>query len=248
MSAASNVLTQTIPARIRRDSRCARLTSRVQSAGREAVRRVVGDGDRLVLVVELGHGQDRPEDLLARDAHRVGDAVEDRRRDVGAARSPRGHARRRRTTVAPSARPELDVAEDLGELPVVHDRPEPRRGIERLARRAASGRAPRRARRAPRGPSDGRRAATPRCRSGRCCRRSPSRSPRPPPRGRRRRRGRPAGSCRRARARSALTSESADRAEERLADLGRAGERDLVHARVAGQRVADDRARARSRR
>ena len=36
----------------------------------------------------------------------------------------------------------------------------------------------------------------------------------------------------------------ADRPQERLADLGRAGEGDLVDAGMAGQRVADDRARA----
>src|SRR6185369_8996390 len=35
-------------------------------AGGEAVRRVVGDGDRLVFVLELGHRQDRAEDLLTR--------------------------------------------------------------------------------------------------------------------------------------------------------------------------------------
>src|SRR4029077_19543726 len=54
--------------------------------GGQAVRRVVGDGQALVLVVEVGHGQDRAEDLLACDAHGVGDAGEDGRRDVVAAR------------------------------------------------------------------------------------------------------------------------------------------------------------------
>src|SRR6185437_8683391 len=39
-------------------------------AGRKAVLRVVGDLDRLFLVVESNHRKDRPEHFLLRDAHR----------------------------------------------------------------------------------------------------------------------------------------------------------------------------------
>ena len=51
----------------------------------EAVHDVVGDADRLVLVVERQHRQDRPEDLLLGDAHVGRDVDEDRRLDVVAA-------------------------------------------------------------------------------------------------------------------------------------------------------------------
>ena len=135
----------------------------------------------------VGDGQDRPEDLLARDPHRVGDAIEDRRRDVAAA-ALLADALATGDEPGPFRLPELDVAEHLRELAA-------RRPWTRACVRGSSGSPGRQlpperrrsARPAPRGPSDGRRAASRHCRSGRCCRRSPSRSWRPPPRGRRRR-------------------------------------------------------------
>src|SRR5947199_1294049 len=49
--------------------------------GRQAVDRVVGDPHRLLEVGVAQHAEHRPEDLLARDAHVVRDAGEDRRLD-----------------------------------------------------------------------------------------------------------------------------------------------------------------------
>ena len=54
-------------------------------AAREAVGRVVGDRDRLVLAVVGDHRDDRAEDLLLRDRHAVVDVGEDRRLDEVAA-------------------------------------------------------------------------------------------------------------------------------------------------------------------
>src|SRR5690606_5768873 len=51
----------------------------------EAVVAVVGDPDGVVLVLVGDEDEDRPEDLLAGDAHVVGDVAEHRRRDVPAA-------------------------------------------------------------------------------------------------------------------------------------------------------------------
>src|SRR5690606_25949815 len=51
----------------------------------QAVLAVVGDPHRVRLVLVRNDGQDRAEDLLAGDAHVVGDAGEDRRRHVPAA-------------------------------------------------------------------------------------------------------------------------------------------------------------------
>src|SRR5206468_8433234 len=51
----------------------------------EAVVRVVGDADRLLLVVEGNHAGDRAEDLFARDPHIIRHAGVDRRLDEPAA-------------------------------------------------------------------------------------------------------------------------------------------------------------------
>ena len=80
--------------------------------GRQAVRRVVGDGEGVGLVLELDHRQDRPEDLLARHAPAVVDAVEDGRLDVeatGLLADPLAAG----DDLRPFLAPELDVAEDL---------------------------------------------------------------------------------------------------------------------------------------
>src|SRR4051812_9239811 len=53
--------------------------------GAEAVAQSVGELQRLLLVAERGHGEDRPEHLLAGDAGRGVDAVEDRGGDEIAA-------------------------------------------------------------------------------------------------------------------------------------------------------------------
>src|SRR6185295_20186709 len=50
----------------------------------EPERVVVRDRQRLVLIVERQHGQDRPEDLLPRDRHLGTHVIEDRRRHVEA--------------------------------------------------------------------------------------------------------------------------------------------------------------------
>ena len=124
--------------------------------GRQPVRRVVGDGERLGLVVELGHGQDRPEDLLARDPHRVGDAVEDGRRDVVAA-AVLADALAAGDDAGAFLAAEVHVAEDLGQLPLVHDRARASsRGSSGFARRERRARTPRSAPRAPRGRTGGR--------------------------------------------------------------------------------------------
>ena len=126
MSAVSNVLTQTTPGPDRAGEPVGPLHVARPDPGRQAVRRVVGDPERLGLVVELGHGQDRPEDLLARDPP----VVRRRRRGSSAGcrsrRSPRGPARRRR-------RP--------GRPPRARARRSPapcRAGARRRSRRAAS--------------------------------------------------------------------------------------------------------------
>src|SRR5688572_26493648 len=49
--------------------------------GGESVDHVVADGDRLVLIAEGNHRQDRTKDLFLRDPHAVADALEDRRLD-----------------------------------------------------------------------------------------------------------------------------------------------------------------------
>ena len=199
MSEASNVLTQTVPGPEPAGEPMGALDVARPEPGREPERRVVGDPQPLLLVVELDHGQDRPEDLLAGDPHRVVDAVEDRRRDevaAGLLAGPLAAGDEPRALLLRRAR------RSRGPCRAASRRRSPRAASSgRAARPArACAPAPRSARRAPRGPTGGRRGATRRCRSGRCCRRSPSRSSRPPPRGRRRRRGRAAGSCRRARA------------------------------------------------
>ena len=85
MSAVSNVLTQTDAGPDGPRRRWALLTSRVQIPAARPYGVSLAIAQRVGLVLELGHGQDRPEDLLARDPPVVRDAVEDRRRDEEAA-------------------------------------------------------------------------------------------------------------------------------------------------------------------
>ena len=66
--------------------------ARPDGAGK-SVARVVGDRNRLLLVVEFDHRCDPAEDLLLRDAHAVVDAVEDRRPEEVAAGGVTGERR-----------------------------------------------------------------------------------------------------------------------------------------------------------
>ena len=134
MSAVSKVLTQTIPARIRRDSRWARLTSRVQSPppARTANRwRWRSPRPRRRTRSRSGPARRSPRGRPA--------SCSRRRRGWSARRSSRRLSSRTRsppaTTRAPSCAPELDVAEHLGQLAVVDDRAEPGPRVERLAGR-----------------------------------------------------------------------------------------------------------------
>src|ERR1700746_221002 len=63
----------------RRDAVRAGEIARPNARG-ETVFGIVGDADRLVLVVERNHARDRPEDLLAGDAHVVAHPGVERRR------------------------------------------------------------------------------------------------------------------------------------------------------------------------
>ena len=79
--------------RLRRPQRLADVAA-PDRAG-QPVRRRVGEAERLLLGVERDDRDDRPEDLLAGDAHVVRDAVEDGRhqvRAVGQGRVRRGLA------------------------------------------------------------------------------------------------------------------------------------------------------------
>src|SRR4051812_15860555 len=98
----------------------------------QAVRRVIGDRQPLVLVLELGDGQDGSEDLLARDPHAVGHPVEDRRWDEVAARVLADAVATGDDACAFLA-PEVDIAQDLGQLAVVDDRAQAGLRVERLA-------------------------------------------------------------------------------------------------------------------
>src|SRR5439155_21841375 len=99
----------------------------------EPVGGVVRLRDRRIEIVELDHGEDRPEDLLAGDRHRITDAVEDRRlpeitptvADLG--RLPAQHELR------PFLLSDLDVTSDLVDLGLGHLGPEPRLRIQRVA-------------------------------------------------------------------------------------------------------------------
>ena len=84
-------------------------------AGGEAVARVVGDRDRLLLVLERDDRQHRAEDLLLRDAHVVVDAGEDRRLDEQAASRAfdLGGPCRRAQSWRPRSWPIVDVVEHL---------------------------------------------------------------------------------------------------------------------------------------
>src|SRR5205809_3393668 len=104
-----------------------------EDAGAEAIRRVVGDADRFVLVGERDGRQHRPEDLLAGDLHLVVDVGEQR----GVDEVPGGQVARGPVAAGDETRPlllaALDVAHDLFELARVDDRPRGDLGIERVA-------------------------------------------------------------------------------------------------------------------
>ena len=188
-----------MPARIRRQQqRRARLTSRVQMPAARPY------GVSLAMAIASASSSNSMPSGPARRSPRARPARRCRRhRGWSAGRSsrrsphgPAGHRRRR-----PPPAPDVDVAEDLGQLPLVDDRAEAASAGRAARPGPAPDRSPRHAPPAPAyRPMDD--DATRRCRSGRCCRRSPSRWPRPRPRGRRGRPGRPAGSCHRVPARS----------------------------------------------
>ena len=105
--------------------------ARRADAGRQAELGVVGDRQRLVVVLDADDVGDRPEDLLARDAHLVGRLGEQRRLQVEAGR----------LAVEQLAAPgelgalvlgDLDVLQVLVELALVDDRADMRAGLERV--------------------------------------------------------------------------------------------------------------------
>src|SRR4051794_38938125 len=98
----------------------------------EAVVRVVRDRQALRLVVEGDGRDDRPEDLLPSDRHRVVDAVEDGRLDE-VATALRSHALAADHYPGARLTPGLDVAEHLGEMRRLDHRADPRRRILRVA-------------------------------------------------------------------------------------------------------------------
>ncbi len=71
------------------------LERRRDDAGAQPERRVVGERQRLVVVLRANHRRHRAEDLLARDAHRVGRVGEQRRREIVALVRRASRARRR---------------------------------------------------------------------------------------------------------------------------------------------------------
>ena len=103
-------------------------------AGAEPVEGVVGDLERVVLVVEAGHRDDRAEDLLLEDPHRVV-ALEDRRLDVVAAGQvaaelgPRAAGEHLGALLAA----DVEVGQDLLELVVRGLRADHGVGVERVA-------------------------------------------------------------------------------------------------------------------
>src|SRR5262245_32119552 len=104
-----------------------------RDVSREAVQRVVGDLDRLRVALVGQDGEDRPEDLLARDRHVVADVAEHGRLDEVAAleagRTSRTAGRQLRALVDAG----LDQALDLVELRLADHRPEHRAVAERVA-------------------------------------------------------------------------------------------------------------------
>src|SRR3954467_8383377 len=104
----------------------------------EAVVRVVGERQAFGLVVERDGRDDRPEDLLAGDLHRVVDAVEDRRLDEVAA-ALRSGATAADDDSGASLTTGIDVAEHLVEMWRLDHRADPSRRILRVADRPLRG-------------------------------------------------------------------------------------------------------------
>src|SRR3954452_23953213 len=207
-------------------------------AGREAIRRVVGDPDGVGLVLELRHSQDRADDLLAGDPPIVVDAVEDRRRDVAAAGFGTD-ALTTRDDACALALAQLDIVEHLVQLPSVAHRAEARAGVEWVDRGDTA---------AHLGDAldellaNGTMDDEPRARVTRL----PAVVEDPPADtlgrlldvrdvGEHDLRALPAEL-----ERDRLHVRVADPAQERLADLGRPGERDLVHPGMPRQRLTED--------
>ena len=103
-------LTAKVPVRIRSATPSARSSERREDAAREPVDAVVGDADRVVVVVEGDDDEHRAEDLLLGDRHGVVDVGEQGRLDepaLGEVRRPASAQRQGR----PLLDPLLDVAE-----------------------------------------------------------------------------------------------------------------------------------------
>ena len=193
--------------------------------------------ERVGLVLELGHGQDRAEDLLARDPPVVVDAVEDRRRDVEPAgllpdalaagrrpgRPPRGRARRSRGPSRAGARRRSSPSRVAGSSgsPGASRPADVRDPLDQLLAHAAVDDEPR---------------------AGVAGLAAVVEDPRPDGRGRRLEVADVGEHDLRALAaeleRDRLDVGLADRAEQRPADLGRPGERDLVDAGMTRERIA----------
>ena len=95
----------------------------------QAVLHAVGDLDRVVLVAERDHGQERSEHFLLRDAHPGDGAGDQRRLDVmpAAGTVMRLAADGDGRAVLPR---DVEIAADLCEMPLVDQRPDFGRGIE----------------------------------------------------------------------------------------------------------------------
>ena len=107
------------------------LSDVVHDAGRQAELGVVGERERLVVVLRADHARDRAEDLLAVDAHRVRRLGEERGRQVvavGRALQPLAADDELRAL----ALADLEVLQVLLELALVDDRPDVGAGEQRV--------------------------------------------------------------------------------------------------------------------
>src|SRR4030095_12672707 len=100
---------------------------------REAGQRVVGDLDRLRVALVGQDGEDRPEDLLARDGHVVAHIAEHRRLDVVATLEAGRTAGAARGELRPLVDAGLDETLDLVELRFADHRPQHGAVAERVA-------------------------------------------------------------------------------------------------------------------
>ena len=107
------------------------LQRRGHDARRQAERRVVGGGQRLVIVFHADHGSDRAEDLFAVDTHRVVRVGEQRRRQV-VARRVALHAVAAGGQGGAFAAADVQVLQVLRKLALVDDRADVGAGLARI--------------------------------------------------------------------------------------------------------------------